>query len=101
MRLIDTDNLEKAIAQYFKDHITNNSCTVDAVDCAWDMRRLVEEQPIAYDVDDVVEQLEQEYSKALRHYNEDKGTACSFSSRCRLDAYKKAIEIVKGGGVDA
>lgn len=33
MRLIDADNLEKAIAQYFKSHIIDNSCTVDAVDC--------------------------------------------------------------------
>lgn len=105
MRLIDADNLEKAIAQYFKSHITDNSCTVDAVDCAWDMRRLVEEQPTAYDVNKVVAELE-----AIRKKGACRGECClnceyyrtccegEKSDRLALD---KAIKIVKGGGIDA
>ena len=106
MRLIDADNLEKAIAQYFKSHITDNSCTVDAVDCAWDMCRLVEEQPIAYDVGKVVEQLE---VIKENEYGACEGENCGYckyfntcwdgemSDKLALD---KAIKIVKGGGID-
>lgn len=52
------------------------------------------EQPTAYDVDKVVEQLETEDSKIEIQYenNYEKGL---------LDGIWKAIEIVKGGGVDA
>lgn len=94
MRLIDADLLMDNLG--FFDTEEEREENVGQIITWEDVDRL----PTAYDVDDVVEQLEQEYSKALRHYNEDKGTSCSFSSRCRLDAYKKAIEIVKGGGID-
>lgn len=53
------------------------------------MRKTVLEQPTAYDVDKVVEQLETEDSKIEIQY--EKGL---------LDGIWKAIEIVKGGGVD-
>lgn len=58
------------------------------------MRKTVLEQPTAYDVDKVVEQLETEDSKIEIQYenNYEKGL---------LDGIWKAIEIVKGGGVDA
>lgn len=105
MRLIDADNLEKAIAQYFKSHITDNSCTVDAVDCVWDMSRLVNERPTVYDADKVVEQLEVikengaccgESCVNCKYYR----TCCEGEKSDRL-ALDKAIEIVKGGGIDA
>lgn len=53
----------------------------------------LEGQPTAYDVDKVVEQLETEGSKIEIQYenNYEKGL---------LDGIGKAIEIVKGGGVD-
>lgn len=55
------------------------------------MRKTVLEQPTAYDVDKVVEQLETEDSKIEIQYenNYEKGL---------LDGIWKAIEIVKGGG---
>lgn len=53
-----------------------------------------------HEMDKIEEQLEAERSKAIIRLNEDKGTAYEFSKRCTLDAYEKAIKIVKGGGVD-
>lgn len=57
------------------------------------MRKTVLEQPTAYDVDKVVEQLETEDSKIEIQYenNYEKGL---------LDGIWKAIEIVKGRGLD-
>lgn len=54
---------------------------------------VIDVQPTAYDVDKVLEQLETEDSKIEIQYenNYEKGL---------LDGIEKAIEIVKGGGVD-
>lgn len=75
-RLINEDDLTKGRVE--------NDPVVIAAKCA----------PTAYDVDKVVEQLETEDSKIEIQYenNYEKGL---------LDGIGKAIEIVKGGGVDA
>lgn len=58
------------------------------------VKDVINNMPTAYDVDKVVEQLETEDSKIEIQYenNYEKGL---------LDGIGKAIEIVKGGGVDA
>lgn len=61
---------------------------------------VIDEQPTVFDVEKVIESLEQEKTKAKSLLSEDVGTGFEFSSKCRLDAYKKAIEIVKGGGIE-
>lgn len=99
-RLIDADNLEEAIKEYFKKHITDNSCMVDCVDCSADIYRIVEEQQTAFDVEKVLNELKHEESKAFRRYSESKGTAYAFSDKCSCDNWAKAIEIVKRGGAD-
>lgn len=63
--------------------------------------KLIENQPTAYDVDKVVEQLEKLKSlvpvnRVLDDIVNDKPKELGM-----LIAYRKAIEIVKGGGVDA
>lgn len=75
-RLIDEDELIKGRVE--------NDPVVIAAKCT----------PTAYDPDKVVEQLETEDSKIEIQYenNYEKGL---------LDGIWKAIEIVKGGGVDA
>ena len=57
------------------------------------VKDVINNMPTAYDVDKVVEQLETEDSKIEIQYenNYEKGL---------LDGIGKAIEIVKGGGVD-
>ena len=97
-RLIDADKLQDTIREYFKSHITDSSCMVDVVDCNADICRIVEEQPTAFDVEKVLDELKHEESEALRRYSESKGTAYAFADKCSCDNLTKAIEIVKRGG---
>lgn len=98
-RLIYTDKLEKAIIEYFKSNISDSSCTVDAVDCNVDICRLVEEQPTAYNLEEVVALLEEELKLA-----DDEKARCIKENPMQFDEAKgyargiaTAIEIVKGG----
>lgn len=67
-RLIDADKLKKEIENYFIDKITKHKYNVDCVDCNAELQEIlasqemcdIDEQPTAYDVDKVVEQLEEE-----------------------------------------
>lgn len=99
MRLIDADNLEEAIKEYFKKHITDNSCMVDGVDCSAGICRLVKEQPTAFDVEKVIEKLQVLSDKA-----DDDIAVCEADTCQYYDGYgdglDKAIEIVKRGGRD-
>ena len=94
MRLIDADLLKKncKCAGEFEDNFKCVSLT--------ELAKVIDKQPTAFDVDKVVDQLEKEESKARLELIEDRKTAFEFSSKCRLEAYEKAIEIVKGGGVE-
>ena len=72
----------------YSDHI----CTSDDV---VDLIKLVENQPTAYDIDKVVEELEIERKTDNNTYN-------SFNMNVdlgRVFGLEKAIEIVKNGGV--
>nr|DAE45283.1 MAG TPA: hypothetical protein [Caudoviricetes sp.] len=61
---------------------------------------VIDEQPTVFDVDKVIEALEQEKSELKRLLSENVGTGYEFASKCRLDTLIKAIKIVKGGGVE-
>lgn len=61
---------------------------------------VIDAQPIAYDVDKVVEKLEKRRMDALRHLRENKGTEFGYASECVYNALNEAVEIVKGGGVN-
>ena len=62
--------------------------------------KVVENQPTAYDVDKVVKQLECNSSNYSKTYKRDNGNV-KFHKNHKAIKLKKAIEIVKGGGVDA
>ena len=94
MRLIDADLLKDAIEKEKNDN--DYMCRL----CLESTKEIIDEQPTAFDVDKVVDQLEKEESKARLELMEDRKTAFEFSSKSRLDAYKKALEIVKGGGAE-
>ena len=81
MRLIDADNLVFNGRQY-------NSSQMKAI------LDFVDAQPTAYDPDKVVEQLENERKFWENAYNRNLGKE-------KARSYEHAIEIVKGGGVDA
>lgn len=87
MRLIDKSKL----IQDIRSTITEQSSAIDWLN-------LINRQPTAYDVDKVVEQLEDENKKCsiceLPTCKEDE------SHCCYCNGLNKAIEIVKAGGID-
>mgnify|MGYP006978919035 FL=1 len=94
-RLIDADkskaDLEKAISKN------------EDMDCLDFLRvaSVIDAQPTAYDPDKVVEQLEEVEKIMTSPVNKDCfGEECR-ASDCTVCLISKAIEIVKGGGVNA
>lgn len=94
MRLIDADklkaDLEKAISKN------------EDMDCLDFLRiaSVIDKQPTAYDPDKVVEQLEEVEKIMTSPVNKDCfGEECR-ASDCTVCLISKAIDIVKGGGVE-
>ena len=85
MRLINEEVLMKDI----QNTITEKSSTID-----W--MNLIYRQPTAYDPEKVVEQLEE--IRLKKTCNKEK---CDAKVLCRICVVDDAIEIVKGGVVDA
>lgn len=83
MRLIDVDELRWAIR--------NNAPKSVPI---W-VYQTIDNAPTAYDVDAVVEQLEMKIDNA--EFDE---LLTSNEKDAYVDAYRRAIEIVKGGGVE-
>lgn len=87
-RMIDADkskaDLEKAVSKN------------EDMDCLDFLRiaSVIDKQPTAYDPDKVVEQLENERKFWENAYDSNLGKE-------KARSYEHAIEIVKGGGVDA
>lgn len=88
MRLIDADALKKDL----KSVTLSNGTLVNTNAVLY----LLEEYPTAYDVDKVVEQLEDRKSLMLETLKISEADI----DRGRIYGMDKAIEIVKGGGVD-
>lgn len=88
MRLIDADVFEKFIRKNCTDSLVDLWC------------ELVRRQPTAYDVDKVVEQLEELKSEVPVNRILDDIIKDKPKELGQLIAYNKAIEIVKSGGVD-
>lgn len=98
MRLIDADK----VINILKDRATNEAVCgyMTAYDVTNSIIDEIDEQPVAYDVDKVVERLEK-----LRELD-----ACDFDNCPIEDIHccdctqkrmaERAIEIVKGGGID-
>lgn len=107
MRLIDEKTLKKSIEKWMNpDQIVDRMVDIENVTVSVMME--IEEQPTAYDVDKVVAELER-----LRNIERDRPESCDEDghgdpeniyddgvSAGKYKAYWKAIQIVKGGGVD-
>lgn len=92
MRLIDADVLKKDL----KSVTLSNGTLVNTNAVLY----LLEEYPTAYDPDKIVEQLEEVEKIMTSPVNKDCfGEECR-ASDCTVCLISKAIEIVKGGGVD-
>ncbi len=86
MRLTDADALKKDL----KSVTLSNGTLVNTNAVLY----LLEEYPTAYDVNKVVEQLE-DYGNEETHYYKN-----TPYEKCIEECIGKAIQIVKGGGVD-
>lgn len=93
MRLIDADELKKNLyQQWFMDILLTQR---NSEDMFYALAQKIDAQPTAYDVDAVVKQLEELTEEECTLHE------CGIrSERCKPCIAKKAIEIVKGGGVD-
>ena len=105
MRLIDADTLIKKLSYLY----TKNHIPVDMR--AKEILTTIMEQPTAYNIDKVVEEIKTLKEEALGEYNMgeynlDNNIGNSISENYRKDmnegrcfAYNEAIEIVKQGGI--
>lgn len=94
MRLIDADKLMEKLGECFYD-TTNPAVRRAAHDTMALCQSLVDEQPTAYDVDKVVEELQSEsdrWKESGEAYEDEKKLGVA-------DGFKRAIEIVKSGGI--
>lgn len=102
MSLIDADELKKELyQQWFMDILLTQRKSEDMF---YALAQKIDEQPTAYDVDKVVEQLEKRMQTHERciEYEKKNGTITEeFQQRKAVEVLNEAIEIVKGGGVDA
>ena len=93
-RLIDADLLKKncKCTGKFEDEFKCVSLSV--------LAKVIDNQLTAFDVDEVIEQLEEVEKIMTSPVNEDCfGEECR-ASDCTVCLISKAIEIVKGGGVE-
>ena len=97
-RLIDADSLKKELyQQWFIDILLTQTSSEDMF---YALTQKIDQQPTAYDPDKVVEQLEEVEKTMTSPVNKDCfGEECR-ASDCTVCLISKAIEIVKGGGVD-
>nr|DAK83090.1 MAG TPA: Protein of unknown function (DUF2800) [Caudoviricetes sp.] len=100
MRLIDADKLKEAIEEEKKDN--DYMCRL----CLESIKEIIDEQPTAFDVDKVVEQIESIKEKEYRACTDAQCGFCDYSNDCwdgemcdKL-ALDKAIGLVKEGGVE-
>ena len=97
MRLIDADAFEKEIVEFYESSLNDHDANLFV-----EFMAHLDEQPTAYDVEKVVEQLETHkdldvcenncYECKKKYPNDDCPT-----EKCAFD---KAIEIVRKGGVE-
>lgn len=85
MRLIDADKLKEAIEEEKDDN--DYMCRL----CLESTKEIIDNQPTAFDLDKVMEQLEDRSTLAR---------PVGWSKTYEIIMLKDAIEIVKGGGVD-
>lgn len=94
-RLIDADKLIDHL-----EKVKNESASLVDMAHIIGFQSVIDAQPTAYDPDKVVEQLEEVKKIMTSPVNKDCfGEECR-ASDCMVCLISKAIEIVKGGGVD-
>lgn len=96
MRLINADLLKENILKWLKPSKPDETEMIEVTDALVSTMMEIDEQPTAFDVDKVVEQLEKRKAKVAAL--QKKYTSEYFEGKA--DAFEFAIKIVKGGGVE-
>lgn len=105
MRLIDADLLRKNILKWLKSYKPDETETIKLACVLESVVEEINEQPIAFDVDEVVRQIkdikDKEYTACLgpecgycRYLS-----TCSYEDKAVKLALERAVEIVKSGGI--
>jgi hypothetical protein len=98
-RLIDEEALKKSIEKWLNPD-PNADRMVNIDDIAVSVMMEIEEQPTAYDVDKVVAELKKESKSSCGMYKARCPYIKSKTIFCEQCAMLRAIQIVKGGGID-
>ena len=91
MRLIDADLLKENILKWLKPSALDETEMIEVKDALVSTMIEIDEQPTAFNVDNVVEQLETLIEDKVSESGDDWYTA---------QCLNEAVEIVKGGGVE-
>lgn len=91
MRLIDADLLKENILKWLKPSKSDETEMIEVTDALVSTMMEIDEQPTAFDVDEVVQQLEMLIEDKVSESGDDWYTA---------ECLNKAVEIVKGGEVE-
>lgn len=100
MRLIDADLLKESIAKWLKPSKPDKAEMIDVADACVSTMMTIDEQPTAFDLDKVVEQLEEGKKRAFElclAINDSTQRLKYIEKEQTIDL---AIKIVKGGGVE-
>ena len=100
MRLIDADVLKENILKWLKPSKPDETEMIEVADALVSTMMEIDEQPTAFDADKVVEQLKElkmRYFLAIANTG-DTNKDCAYENIA--NAIDRAIEIVKGGGVE-
>lgn len=101
MRLIDADELILHLNDYaLQEAPFERGNTEEVYHAIENCIEAIEEQPTAYDVDKVVEQLKLPKRNALVLCTANRGNLLEHIGMNTISNYENAIRIVKGGGVD-
>ena len=100
MRLIDADLLKENILKWLKPSAPDETEMIEVTDALVSTMIEIDEQPTAFDVDKVIEQMEQRIAnfdcKSCRYGNVE----CEVCNKDCSDALiDSLLEIVKGGGI--
>ena len=106
MRLINADLLKENISKWLKPSKPDETKMIEVADALVSMMMEIDEQPTAFDVDEVVKQIESIKGKEQGACTDEQCGLCDYFNDCcdgdmsdKL-ALDKAVEIVKGGGVE-
>lgn len=90
MRLIDADLLKESVAKWLKSYKPDEAETIKLACVLESVVEEIDEQPTAFDVDEVVQQLEILIEDKCSESGDDWYTA---------ECLNEAVEIVKSGGI--